>query len=160
MQSVASALPLLLDGVGMNVLLYQGQFDARDGVRSNEVQLEIYYSSHSVNYVKKAWIKEIPWSGSEPFNNVDRVVWKIPSSQNDKLMSEVSSSATVASRYRNPTQTYSKKPPLSTVAGFARKFKNLNHVIVVGAGHLVPMNQPLSSLDMVRKFIYGLPWEI
>jgi len=39
------------------------------------------------------------------------------------------------------------------VAGYWRRFKNLEQVVVLGAGHMVPMNQPLSALDMIQRFV-------
>ncbi|XP_058101164.1 serine carboxypeptidase-like 50 [Magnolia sinica] len=42
------------------VLLYQGQFDLRDGVASTE-----------------AWMKEMKWDGLKRFLNADRKVWKV-----------------------------------------------------------------------------------
>jgi len=44
------------------------------------------------------------------------------------------------------------------VGGMTRSYQNLYQCVVVGAGHLVPMNQGASSLDMVKRFIYKLPW--
>nr|DAD35670.1 TPA_asm: hypothetical protein HUJ06_006310 [Nelumbo nucifera] len=42
------------------VLLYQGQFDLRDGVVSTE-----------------AWVKELQWDGLERFLMAERKVWKV-----------------------------------------------------------------------------------
>mmetsp|Transcript_12928 Transcript_12928/g.16164 ORF Transcript_12928/g.16164 Transcript_12928/m.16164 type:complete len:319 (-) Transcript_12928:1171-2127(-) len=44
------------------------------------------------------------------------------------------------------------------VAGMTRTFGNLNQCVVVGAGHLVPMNQGAASLEMVKRFVYDLSW--
>lgn len=39
-----------------------------------------------------------------------------------------------------------------------RSYQNLSQCVVVGAGHLVPMNQGAASLEMVRRFVFNLPW--
>jgi len=44
---------------------------------------------------------------------------------------------------------------IGEVAGFVRHYQTLYQTIMVAAGHLVPMNQPRNSLDMVRNFIEG-----
>lgn len=40
------------------------------------------------------------------------------------------------------------------VAGYARTYGNLTQVVVLKAGHMVPMDQPVNSLDMASRFIY------
>jgi vitellogenic carboxypeptidase-like protein len=47
----------------------------------------------------------------------------------------------------NPTDT--------EVAGYARTVKNFVQLIVRGAGHILPYDQPERALDMVRRFISG-----
>ncbi len=42
-----------------------------------------------------------------------------------------------------------------SVGGLVRSAGNLTFAVIVAAGHLVPMNQPVASLDMVRDFIRG-----
>jgi len=44
------------------------------------------------------------------------------------------------------------------LGGFARQHGFLTDVIVAGAGHLVPFDQPKRSLEMVTRFIEGKPW--
>ncbi|CAK9019538.1 unnamed protein product [Durusdinium trenchii] len=82
-------------GAGVRLLLYQGQFDWKDGVVSNE-----------------AWIRSLNWTGAEEFLSNERRVWRRPDEQ---------------------------------IAGYWKSFKNLEQVVVLGAGHMVPMNQPLSE---------------
>ena len=41
------------------------------------------------------------------------------------------------------------------VAGYARTYGNLTQVVVLKAGHMVPMDQPVNSLDMASRFIYN-----
>jgi vitellogenic carboxypeptidase-like protein len=44
------------------------------------------------------------------------------------------------------------------VAGYARSFSSLTQLIVIGAGHLVPYNQPKNSQDMIARFIEDSTW--
>lgn len=92
---------------GVKVMLYQGQFDWKDGVVSNE-----------------AWIQTLQWPGAEGWLNATRTTWR--------------------------------RACDGQIAGYWRRWHNLEQVVVLGAGHLVPMNQPLSAIDMVLRFL-GLP---
>lgn len=89
---------------GIRVLLYQGQFDWKDGVVANE-----------------AWIRSMQWPGIAGYLQAERMIWRRAVDGN--------------------------------VAGYWRRFKNLEQVVVLGAGHMVPMNQPLSALDMIQRFV-------
>ncbi|XP_058101166.1 serine carboxypeptidase-like 50 [Magnolia sinica] len=84
------------------VLLYQGQFDLRDGVVSTE-----------------AWMKEMEWDGLERFLSADRNVWKVN----------------------------------GEVSGYVQRWGSLTHVVVSGAGHLVPADQGLSSQAMIEDWV-------
>jgi vitellogenic carboxypeptidase-like protein len=57
MQSAVWYLPSLVDA-GYQVVLYQGQFDFRDGIMS-----------------QNEWISNLDWKGREEFNEAARVVW-------------------------------------------------------------------------------------
>jgi len=89
---------------GVKVLLYQGQFDWKDGVVSNE-----------------AWVRTMQWEGVPSFLNSNRTIWK--------------------------------RAVDGQIAGYWRRWQNLEHVVVLGAGHLVPMDNPLSAGDMLRRFL-------
>lgn len=89
---------------GVRVLLYQGQFDWKDGFVSNE-----------------AWIRTLSWTGTQQFLASPRKIWR---RQSD-----------------------------GEIAGYWKSFENLEQVVVLGAGHLVPMNQPLSAADMMLRFL-------
>ncbi|KAL5975396.1 hypothetical protein ACLOJK_019718 [Asimina triloba] len=84
------------------VLLYQGQFDLRDGVVSTE-----------------AWINEMEWEGLERFLAADRKVWEMN----------------------------------GEVSGYVQRWGSLTHVVVSGAGHLVPADQGLSSQAMIEDWV-------
>ncbi|XP_065176054.1 probable serine carboxypeptidase CPVL [Sycon ciliatum] len=44
------------------------------------------------------------------------------------------------------------------VAGYVRTVRNLQQVVVRGAGHMVPFDQPERALDMITRFIEGIPF--
>jgi len=44
------------------------------------------------------------------------------------------------------------------VAGFVRVADSFTQLIVLGAGHLAPMNQPANTLDMLTRFINDQPF--
>jgi len=50
------------------------------------------------------------------------------------------------------------QPTDSEVAGYVRVVKNMQQVIVRGAGHIVPADQPDRALDMITRFIDGVPY--
>jgi vitellogenic carboxypeptidase-like protein len=41
------------------------------------------------------------------------------------------------------------------VAGYVRQVRNLQQVIIKGAGHIAPADQPWRSLDMITRFVEG-----
>lgn len=104
MQSQKPRIESLLRA-GIRVLLYQGQFDWKDGVVSNE-----------------AWIRALDWPGRASFLEANRTVWRRASD--------------------------------GRIAGYWRGFQNLEQVVVLAAGHMVPMNQPLSAVDMLLRFLH------
>mmetsp|Transcript_13839 Transcript_13839/g.30505 ORF Transcript_13839/g.30505 Transcript_13839/m.30505 type:complete len:446 (-) Transcript_13839:157-1494(-) len=85
-------------------LLYQGQFDWKDGVTSNE-----------------AWIRAMNWTGRDGYLAAKRKIWRRKSD--------------------------------GQIAGYWRHYQNLHQVVVLGAGHMVPMNQPKSAFDMLNRFL-------
>lgn len=44
------------------------------------------------------------------------------------------------------------------VAGYARQYKSLTQVIVRGAGHILPYNQPARAYDMIQRFVEDIPF--
>ena len=44
------------------------------------------------------------------------------------------------------------------VAGYIRSYNNLSFLVVNGAGHFVPMDQPENSLDMINRFVSNFPF--
>lgn len=88
----------------VTLLLYQGQFDWKDGYTSNE-----------------PWIAGMRWHGAEAYKTAKRTQWR--------------------------------RAPDDELAGYWRSAENLHQVLVLGAGHMAPMNQPANCLDMVRRVI-------
>eukprot|EP01116_Phalansterium_solitarium_P008793 TRINITY_DN2275_c0_g1_i1.p1 TRINITY_DN2275_c0_g1~~TRINITY_DN2275_c0_g1_i1.p1 ORF type:complete len:469 (-),score=183.36 TRINITY_DN2275_c0_g1_i1:252-1658(-) len=44
------------------------------------------------------------------------------------------------------------------VAGYARQYSSISQVIVRGAGHILPYNQPARAYDMIQRFIENIPF--
>ncbi|CAL0312155.1 unnamed protein product [Lupinus luteus] len=84
------------------VLLYQGQYDIRDGVAQVE-----------------AWVKTMKWEEIDEFLNAKRKIWKVN----------------------------------GDFAGYVQKWKSLTNVVVLGAGHLLPTDQPLNSQAMIEDWV-------
>jgi carboxypeptidase D len=45
-----------------------------------------------------------------------------------------------------------------TPAGFVKSYKNLQFLIVLDAGHMVPLSKPRESLDMISRFLDNKPF--
>eukprot|EP01100_Stratorugosa_tubuloviscum_P000009 TRINITY_DN0_c1_g2_i1.p1 TRINITY_DN0_c1_g2~~TRINITY_DN0_c1_g2_i1.p1 ORF type:complete len:481 (+),score=225.39 TRINITY_DN0_c1_g2_i1:96-1538(+) len=58
--------------------------------------------------------------------------------------------------YRNATRYVWRVD--DQVAGYARSAQTLTQLIVIGAGHLAPMDQPKNTLDMLYRFINNKPF--
>ncbi len=43
----------------------------------------------------------------------------------------------------------------TNIGGSVRTYQNLTQLVVYGAGHLVPMNQPESALAFLNTFVHG-----
>ena len=43
------------------------------------------------------------------------------------------------------------------LAGYARAVGNFSYVVVRGAGHMVPGDQPVRALDLITRFVEGRP---
>eukprot|EP01061_Rhynchopus_euleeides_P040901 TRINITY_DN7060_c0_g1_i1.p1 TRINITY_DN7060_c0_g1~~TRINITY_DN7060_c0_g1_i1.p1 ORF type:complete len:505 (+),score=243.25 TRINITY_DN7060_c0_g1_i1:61-1575(+) len=83
------------------------------------------------------FLRSIDWSGASKFETAERAIWTS----------------------RKPVAGVMGKLGGSTdVAGWATQADNLHYVIVRNAGHMVPTDQPLWALDMVTRFIRGMPF--
>lgn len=47
----------------------------------------------------------------------------------------------------------------NNVAGYARSSANLVNVVMRGAGHMAPYDQPLRSLDLITRFVDGTAFD-
>lgn len=102
MKSVKYMVEFLLENT--KVLLYQGQYDLRDGVVSSV-----------------AWMKTMKWEGIAGFMAAEKKVWRVGGEEE--------------------------------VAGYVQKWENLSHVVVVGAGHLLPADKPLNAQVMIENWV-------
>ncbi|EFJ16657.1 serine carboxypeptidase-like enzyme [Selaginella moellendorffii] len=84
------------------ILIYQGQYDIKDGVVASE-----------------DWMRQLEWEHREKFFAAEKKIWKVGKS----------------------------------FAGYWRSYGTLTHVVVSGAGHLVPADQGVNSQQMVEKWI-------
>mmetsp|Transcript_3117 Transcript_3117/g.4808 ORF Transcript_3117/g.4808 Transcript_3117/m.4808 type:complete len:431 (+) Transcript_3117:79-1371(+) len=104
MQSQADKIPFLLDNI--RVLLYQGQFDWKDGPFSNE-----------------KWIMQMDWPGRGKYLSAPRRKW--------------------LTEYNGATH----------ISGWVQEYDTLTEIVVNGAGHLAPMNEPERLYEMISTFI-------
>ena len=105
MKSQADKFPYLLERT--RVLMYQGQFDWKDGPFSNE-----------------KWMASIQWSGKPGYLAAVRKRWLTPAADGSLELS-----------------------------GWVQRYGSLTEIVVNGAGHLAPMNQPLRLYDMIKRFV-------
>jgi len=65
-----------------------------------------------------------------------------------------------------PGQSGFQKAPLvpwhvnGTTAGYVRTYSNFTYLSVEGAGHMVPHDQPVNSLSMLRSFLSNQPFSV
>jgi hypothetical protein len=52
-----------------------------------------------------------------------------------------------------------KSPTTGELAGYMKEFENLSYLKVKGSGHMVPMDVPAVSLDMIRAFVQNQSFE-
>ena len=55
-------------------------------------------------------------------------------------------------------QVWRITPNDTEVAGYATQAADLTYVLVRGAGHLVPFDQPERAYDMITRFIDDIPY--
>jgi len=63
------------------------------------------------------------------------------------------------SGYLNATRVIWRLPSSSEVAGWARSYGLLTQVIVHGAGHILPFDQPQRAFDMIYRFVENIPFD-
>ncbi|EEC09867.1 serine carboxypeptidase, putative [Ixodes scapularis] len=55
----------------------------------------------------------------------------------------------------NATRKIWRSPNEQDIYGYVRQFRNFTEVLVLGAGHMVPYDQPKAGLDMITRFVRG-----
>lgn len=74
-------------------------------------------------------LSKIEWSGKKAYNRAKKMVWRLP--------------------------TKGAGSKLPDVAGYAREVGSFTQVVVRGAGHMVPGDQPERALDLIERFVSG-----
>lgn len=136
MVGVVDKLTVLLEHY--HVLIYSGQYDIILGPPLTEQAL-----------------RNISWSGQHQYLKEPKKVWQIPAS--------VSKAAQVGRNRDLGVATILPSKSLfdndvMDVAGYYRSVGNFTQLVVRGAGHMVPGDQPVRSLDMIRRFTRGIPF--
>ena len=75
------------------------------------------------------FLSTLEWTQRNAYQNASKQVWHAPDPSTGK--------------------------PGADLAGYARTVGKFNQVVVRGAGHMVPGDQPTRALDMIQRFISG-----
>lgn len=57
-----------------------------------------------------------------------------------------------------PKTIWKVSPSDVEVAGYVKNYKSLTQIVVRGAGHILPFDQPARAFDMITRFVNDLPW--
>ena len=77
----------------------------------------------------EAFLYKLPWSGLAAYKAAERTIW------------------------------HSDDPKAADpVSGFVRTVGNFSQVLIRGAGHIAPYDQPARSLDMIHRMVRGRPF--
>jgi carboxypeptidase C (cathepsin A) len=79
----------------------------------------------------EAWIMAMDWPHTQEYWKSPKKIWRVADSSH---------------------------PTGSILAGYAKRCRNLTNVIVRDAGHEVPFFQPVTALDMFRRFAQNVPF--
>ena len=137
MLGVVEKLTVLLENY--RVIIYSGQYDIILGPPLTEQAL-----------------RNIHWSGQEQYLKAPKKVWKIPMSPPTLEASQIKRNLRSETLKAVTLDTLSAE--VSDVAGYYRTVGNFTQLVVRGAGHMVPGDQPVRSLDMIRRFVQGKPF--
>lgn len=74
-------------------------------------------------------LSKLEWSGKSAYASAEKKIWRLPS--------------------------VGEGSQLPDVAGYAREVGNFRQVVVRGAGHMVPGDQPVRALDLIERFVEG-----
>lgn len=145
-------------------MLYQGQFDLKDGPVSNQAWIRSLRCVLALVSIETALFSFFPYSAHPPFSFFDRPLYLIfwnpvrrwTGQQGYLNATRVQWWADVPSS--TPTSTSTSSTNERAPAGWVQKYGLLTEAVVAGAGHLAPMDQPARAFDMVVRFIEGKPW--
>ncbi|XP_047043924.1 serine carboxypeptidase-like 50 [Lolium rigidum] len=76
---------------------------------------------------QEAWMKDLNWGGLQAFQDADRAVWRTGSGSGDEEEEEL--------------------------AGYVQRSGALTHVVVYGAGHLVPADNGRATQEMIEGWV-------
>lgn len=83
-----------------------------------------------------SWVNALQWDGADEYAKNKRGVWR--------------------ARRLDPSDPQQGNDP---VFGYFRQAQSLTTVTVRGAGHILPADQPIQALDMITRFIEGIPFD-
>lgn len=89
----------------------------------------------------QAWTNALPWSGAEKFADAEVKDYEIKG----KLRTDASAASAFAP----------KNPLKGTKAGEVKNYKHFTFLRLFDGGHMVPYDQPESSLEMVDRWLAG-----
>ena len=113
---------------GLPTLLYSGERDL------------------SCNFLgTQKFLGGLKWRGRAAYNGSPRATWRVP-------LQPPASRAAAEALARGESSIGAE------VAGFVRAHANLQFLVVVNSGHLVPFSQPWAALDLVTRFTTGRPF--
>ena len=143
MLGVVDKLTVLLEHY--RVLIYNGQYDIILGPPLTEQAL-----------------RNIPWSGQEQYLETPKKIWRIPfsSSPTERTTTRQTTennmlrlgTSIVDATAASPDALYDTA---FDVAGYYRTVGDFTQLVVRGAGHMVPGDQPFRALDMIKRFVRG-----
>ena len=132
MKNYKTQLPVLLEAQ-VPILIYAGDADFICNWMGNE-----------------AWTLTLDWSGAEAYRSATEEDWIIPVIPTAEAVGKAD---TGASATANSGQGSDEDQ--TQVAGKIRSGGGLTFLRVEGAGHMCPMDQPHSSLELLRAFTKG-----
>ena len=137
MLGVVDKLVVLLENY--RVLIYSGQYDIILGPPLTEQALH-----------------KIQWSGQEQYLKTPKKVWQIPvPSSPTQTTIEKERKLRLRASITGTSDDLLSDDDVLDVAGYYRTVGNFTQVVVRGAGHMVPGDQPVRALDMIKRFVQG-----
>lgn len=144
------------------VLIYNGQFDL------------------NVGYVGTTkYLRQLDWPGRDAFNSAKKQVWMVDVGAYEEAVASQTTPGQGGKHKR--TSKGSKRDKQGgggggkgmsmmmgggggggegtpTVGGYFHTAFNLTSIMVIGAGHMMPMNQPAFAFDLLDRFLNNKPF--